>query len=157
CNGDTEGVEDATVSAQKILSCVARVGERFGVGHVVEVLLGSETERIRQLGHDRLSTYGLLRDVPKKTLIGMGYQLLDLGVLSRTDSEYPGLTLNAPSWRVLRGEHNVQLLRTRKAGAKKTKVDSESWEGVDRDLFERLRELRRKLAQDRGVPPYVIF
>jgi ATP-dependent DNA helicase RecQ len=157
CLGEVEGLEDATVEAQKILSCVARVGQRFGVGHVVDVLAGAETERIRQLGHDRLSTCGLMSDVPRKKLMGMIYELIDQGLLVRTGGDRPVLTLNEASWEVMRGARTVQLPRRDARRARRSRHDTESWEGVDRDLFERLRELRRELAGARAVPAYVIF
>ncbi len=157
CLGDTEGVEDATVTAQKILSCVARVNERFGVGHVVDVLLGANTERVRQLRHDELTTHGLMKETPKKTLTGLVYQLLDLGLLERSDDEYPVLRLNAASWEVMRGNRPVRLMRTKKEGVKKSRAEAVSWEGVDNGLFEALRELRRRIAQERGVPPFIVF
>ncbi len=157
CLGDTEGLEDATVTAQKILSCVARVNERFGVGHVVDVLLGANTERICQLRHNELTTHGLMKDTPKKTLTGLVYQLLDLGLLERSDDEYPVLRLNASSWEVMRGSRPVRLMRTKKEGVKKSRAEAVSWEGVDNALFEALRELRRRIAQERGVPPFIVF
>ena len=94
CLNGAEGVEDATVTAQKILSCVFRVGQRFGVGHVTDVLNGVNTAQIRDRGHDQLSTYGLLKELPKKKLMHYVYQLLDSDVLARTDGEYPVLQLN---------------------------------------------------------------
>lgn len=157
CLGDTEGVEDATVTAQKILSCVARVGERFGVGHVVDVLLGSETERILACRHTELSTHGLLKDTPRKALTGMVYQLVDQGLLERSADEYPVLRLNAESWKVMRGQRTVQLMRAKKEGVKKSKADATSWDGVDRGLFEALRTERRRIAEERGVPAFVVF
>ena len=84
CLGEVEGLDDATVTAQKILSCVARTGERFGVGHVVEVLQGANTEKIRRFGHDKLSVYGLLKEMGKKELQSMVYQLVDRGLVSRS-------------------------------------------------------------------------
>ena len=157
CLNETEGIEDATVTAQKILSCVARLQRGFGVGHVVDVLAGAETERMRQWGHDQLSTYGLLEETPRKTLTNWVYQLVDLGLLARTADERPVLQLNEASWEVMRGERSVRLMRTRAETVAKTRAVVESWEGVDRDLFEHLRDVRRELAQQRGVPAYVIF
>lgn len=157
CLNETEGIEDATVTAQKILSCVARLRRGFGVVHVVDVLAGAETERMRQWGHDQLSTYGLLKDTPRKTLTNWVYQLVDLGLLARTDDERPVLQLNDASWKVMRGERSVRLMRTRAETVAKTRAAIQSWEGVDRDLFEHLRDVRRELAQQRGVPAYVIF
>mgnify|MGYP000129694864 CR=1 FL=1 len=109
CLGEVRGQEDGTVTAQQIISCVARVGERFGVGHVTDVLLGEDSERIRQLGHDRLSTYGLLKDAPRKWLQRCVFQLVDQELLTREGDEYPILRLNAASWEVLRGQRAVQL------------------------------------------------
>src|SRR5262249_15752484 len=130
CLDETEGVADATVTAQKILSCVARVQQRFGVGHVVDVLLGANTERVRQSRHDQLSTYALLKGTDKKSLTNMVYQLLDQSLLERSDDEFPVLRLNAASWEVMRGERSVRLLQARTKNVKKTAFDEESWEGV---------------------------
>ncbi len=157
CLGEVEGMADATVPARKILSCVARVRQGFGVGHVVDVLLGADTDRIRRLGHDELSTYGLMHDVSRKTLQSMVYQLIDQGNLDRTEGDRPTLQLNESSWAVLRGEREVSLPRPPVTAPRRTRLDTESWQGVDRSLFERLREMRRDEARQRGVPAYVIF
>jgi ATP-dependent DNA helicase RecQ len=157
CLDEVEGLEDGTVTAQKILSCVARTGERFGATHVVDVLAGADTARIRQWKHERLSTFGLLADVPRKAVGAMIYQLVDQGLLERTGGERPVLRLNADSWEVLRGRRPVRLLRAKEGPVAKTRFDEQSWEGVDRGLFESLRELRRRIANERDVPPYVIF
>ncbi|MCH7796991.1 MAG: DNA helicase RecQ [Planctomycetes bacterium] len=157
CLGEVEGLVDATVESRKILSCVARVGQRFGIGHVVDVLAGADTERVRGLGHDQLSTAGILRDVPRKHLTTMVYELIDQGLLERTTGDRPVITLNDASWEVLRGLRQVRLPRRDVKRARRTTFDRESWEGVDRDLFERLREVRRDIARLRQVPAYVIF
>ena len=157
CLDEVEGLVDATVDAQKILSCVARVGQRFGVGHVVDVLVAAENDRVRHLGHDQLSTSGLMRDVPRKQLTSMIFELIDQGLVHRTTGDRPVLTLNDASWDVLGGRREVQLPRRDIKRAKRSRHDTTSWEGVDRDLFERLRDLRRELAGARQVPAYVIF
>jgi ATP-dependent DNA helicase RecQ len=157
CLDEVEGVADATVTAQNILSCVARAGEGFGVVHIVDILAGANTDRIRQWNHDRLTTYGLLADIPRKSLIGMVHQLLDQRLLDRTPGERPILKLNDTSWAVMRGQRSVQLVQPRQAPVAKTRFDQDSWEGVDKGLFEDLRQLRRTLADGRGVPPYIIF
>lgn len=156
CLNEVEGLADATVTAQKILSCVARAGERFGAEHIVDVLLGADTERVRRWRHERLSTYGLLKGTNRKTLTNMLYQLLDAGLLDRTADERPVLRLNDASWAVLRGQRSVKLVQA-KAEVARTRIDEESWEGVDRGLFESLRELRRQVAEERRVPAYVVF
>jgi len=157
CLGEVEGVADATVAAQKILSCVARSGERFGVSHVVDILAGAQTEAVRRWRHEELSTYGLLRDVPRKLLTSMVYQLIDANLLDRTPGDRPILKLNQASWEVMRGQRPVQMLQPRKAGVQKSAFDKMSWEGVDRELFDDLRTLRREIAAERGVPPYLVF
>jgi ATP-dependent DNA helicase RecQ len=157
CLNEVEGVADATVTAQKILSCVARAGERFGTEHIADVLLGANTERVRRWHHEQLSTYGLLKGTTRKALTSMVYQLIDAGVLERTADERPVLRLNQDSWAVLRGQRTVRLVQPKAEGVKHTRVDAESWEGVDRGLFESLRTLRREVAEERGVPAYVVF
>ncbi len=164
CLGDTQEIPDATVLAQKILSAVARTGERFGIGHVMAVLRGSERERVLQLGHNKLSVYGLLKGHEDRELRDFIYQLIGQGVLAQESVEiHSGTTasilkLNAGSWEVMKGKRTVRLVQPVR-GAKKPekRKDAASWEGVDEALFEKLRELRRALAGAQNVPPYVIF
>jgi ATP-dependent DNA helicase RecQ len=157
CLGEVEGIDDGTVTAQKILSCVARTEERFGVGHVVDVLTGGDTEMIRRYTHNQLSTYGLLKDVPKKHLQALVYQLIDQGLLTRSDGDRPTLALNDASWDVMRGNREVRLIRPKKKPVAKTRFEQQSWEGADRGLFDHLRAWRRQIADARHVPPFVIL
>ncbi|MFQ5415191.1 MAG: DNA helicase RecQ [Phycisphaerae bacterium] len=157
CLEEVEGLADATVVAQKILSCVARVEERFGAGHVMDVLLGADTERVRRYGHGRLSTYGLMKGTDRKALTNMLYQLVDQGLMDQSAGKYTTLSLNRASWDVLRGDRSVRLIEPKSAKVKKTRYDEASWDGVDRGLFDDLRALRKRTAGERGVPPYVIF
>lgn len=157
CLEELEVVPDSTVLAQKILSCVARVDERFGAGHVADVLLGANTEMIRKCRHEQLSTYGLVKEMDKKALMNLIYQMVDGGLLERTPGDRPILKLNDSSWRVLRKQEEVRLLRSKVEGVKKTKVEEVSWEGVDKGLFEELRKLRREFATQEGVSAFVIF
>jgi ATP-dependent DNA helicase RecQ len=156
CLNEVEGLADATVTAQKILSCVARAGERFGAEHIVDVLLGANTERVRRWRHEQLTTYGLMKGSNRKSLTNMLYQLLDGGLLERTAEERPVLRLNEASWEVLRGKRAVRLLQP-KAEVQKTRFEEESWQGIDHNLFDSLRILRRKVADERNVPAYVLF
>ena len=146
CLGEVEGIAEATVIAQKILSCVARVEQRFGVGHVADVLLGADTEMIRRCRHQQLSTYGLLKEHGKKEVQSWIYQLVDQGLVSRTDGDRPVLQLNEQSWAVLRGQLPVHLFRPKKGPRQRTRYDEHSWEGADRGLFDRLRQWRREAA-----------
>jgi ATP-dependent DNA helicase RecQ len=157
CLGEVEGVADSTVLAQKVLSCVARVEQRFGVEHVVDVLSGASSERMRRWGHEQLSTYGLLKDLPRKTLTNLVYQLVDAGLLERTPGDRPALKLNAMSWEVMRGGRAVTLLQAKESKSRRTRIEEASWRDVDEGLFESLRKLRREIAAERGVPPFVIL
>jgi ATP-dependent DNA helicase RecQ len=157
CLDEGEVDEEATLVAQKILSCVARVEQRFGIGHVVKVLTGSNDKLVRSFGHDQLSTFGLLRDIDAKKLTNLVYQLVEQGVLDRTSTDRPLLKLNAGSWEVLRGERHVRLTMPRERVVKASAPEADAWAGVDRELFESLRQLRRTLAAERGVPAFVIF
>ena len=155
CLGDVEELADGTVVAQKILSCVIRTEQRFGIGHVIAVLRGETNERIRKLGHDRLSTYGLLSANGQSELRDWIYQLIGHGLLQQDGDRYPVLKLTDAARPVLRGEENVRLVQIARKQARRRADDS--WIGVDQSLFESLRKFRRELAAARGVPPYIIL
>jgi ATP-dependent DNA helicase RecQ len=112
---------------------------------------------IRRCKHEKLSTYGLLRDLAKKQLQSLVYQLVDQGLLARTPGDRPILKLNEASWEVLRGKRDVKLLRPKQKAPARAEVDAESWEGVDRGLFEHLRQWRLATARERQVPPYIVL
>jgi len=157
CLNEIEGLEDSTVTAQKVLSCVARSGEKFGIAHIVDVLLGADTDAVRRWRHTGLSTYGILKATGKKELTNLIYQLVDAGVLERTSGDRPVLRLNDTSWAVMRGQTTVRLRQPKTTRVAKTRFDESSWDGVDHGLFESLRAVRREVADERGVPPFVIF
>jgi ATP-dependent DNA helicase RecQ len=157
CLGETENLADATVTAQKIISCVARVGERFGVRHVCEVLRGAKTEGVVRHRHDGLSTFGLLSNTDQRAAENLVHQLLDQELLARTGGDRPVVILNDRSWEVLRGTRQVVLLEPKAGRARTTKADADDWAGVDRGLFERLRSWRRRVAEARGKPAWTIF
>jgi ATP-dependent DNA helicase RecQ len=150
---------DATVDAQKALSCVYRTGQRFGIGHVVEVLRGARSERIRELGHDRLSTYGIGAEHSAEAWTGLIRQLIHHGYLVQDVARYSVLTLTAAARPLLRGEERLELARPRlriKAQPKKGRPKAGGFD-YDEALFERLRAVRKRLADAEGVPPFVIF
>jgi len=157
CLDETANLPDSTVTAQKILSCVARAGERFGVRHICEVLRGARTDGVVRHGHDRLSTFGLLSAVDQRTAENLVHQLLDQELLARSGGDRPVIALNARSWQVMRGERPVVLLEPRAGKTRTAKADVDDWEGVDRDLFERLRRWRRRVAESRGKPAWTIL
>ena len=157
CLGETASIPDSTVVAQKIISCVARAGERFGVRHVCEVLRGARTEGISRHGHDRLSTFGILSTLDQRAVENLAHQLLDQGLLARSGGDRPVVMLNEQSWEVLRGTRQVVLLEPRAGRTRTAKADADDWKDVDRDLFERLRKWRRRVAESRGKPAWTIF
>ncbi len=157
CLGETQNLPDSHVTAQKIISCVARVGERFGVRHVSEVLRGAKTAAIQRYGHERLSTYGLLANLDQRTCENLVHQLLDQEYLARSGGDRPVVTLNARSWEVLRDQREVVLLEPRLKKAIRSRSEADDWEGVDRELFERLRQWRRRVAEGRGKPAWTIL
>lgn len=159
CLDQLETMPDSKVLGQKILSCVVRVNESFGAAYVAQVLTGSRDARLLENGHDQLSTYGLLQDHSASHVRDWIEQLVAQGFLART-GEFNVLSVTSDGWSVLRNEATPQLLKpaARKAkGAKGTRTDMASWEGVDLDLFELLRAVRRELATERSVPPFVVF
>ncbi|MBM4023350.1 MAG: DNA helicase RecQ, partial [Planctomycetes bacterium] len=157
CLGEAAGLPDSTVTAQKILSCVARVEQRFGVRHVCEVLRGAKTEAVVRNGHDRLSTYGLLVGLDQRAAENLVHQLLDQELLVRTPGERPVIQLNERSWEVLKGARDVVLLEPRTGRTKVSRAEAEDWQDVDRELFERLRRWRRRIAEARGKPAWTIL
>jgi ATP-dependent DNA helicase RecQ len=164
CLGELETAEAPVTLARKILSCVARVGQRFGTGHVTNVLRGHASEQVVSRGHDKLSTFGLLPDASVAELRGYIEQLAGTGLLQQTDDAYPVWTLTARGLALLKDETSLPGLRLarqkppRKDGTRvRSRAEAESWQDVDRDLFERLRAVRLDVARERGVPPYVIF
>jgi ATP-dependent DNA helicase RecQ len=157
CLGELDLVDDPLTLAQKILSCVVRVEERFGGDYVAQVLVGSSQERILQRGHNQLSTWGILGEHNKKSVRAWIDQLTHQAFLEKY-GDYNVLRLTQGGWQVLRGEVTPQLLAPAKQKSKREpRAVVESWEGVDRGLFEVLRAYRRRQAEERGVPPYVVF
>ena len=155
---------DATVAAQKALSCVYRTGQRFGAAHLIDVLRGSESERIRQFGHDGISTYGIGTELDSRAWRGVFRQLVAAGLLEVDSEGYGGLRLTADSRDVLQGRREVLLRkeaprprgRGRDGDARAARPVVEVAR-ADQPLFESLRAMRTRLAREQGVPPYVIF
>ena len=148
---------DATEAARKALSCVYRTGQRFGAAHVIDVLLGNATDRISNLGHVNLSTFGIGADLDRKTWQSVIRQLLALGHLQPDPDGHGGLQLTEHCRALLRGEEPIQLrrdampVRRRRGGSARVDIDTESpgWKA--------LRQWRLDKAQEQNVPPYVIF
>src|SRR5690606_20292731 len=157
---------DGTVAAQKLLSAVVRLeqrGQRYGAGHVIDILLGKSTERVAQLGHEDLSVFGVGADLSDREWRGVVRQLLAQRLLG-AESEYSTLRLTPESADVLRGEREVQLRREapRATRAAKSRAAKGSAVVVDLDpeataRFEALRAWRAATAKEQGVPAYVVF
>ena len=137
---------DITIDAQKVLSCVYRMHERFGVKMIAEVLKGSKSAKVKQFNFERLSTYGLMKERKLKDISDLILRLSAMQYLDITESQYPVATLNELSWQVLRGQKKVwqKMVIVKKAKAKG-------------ELFEALRSLRKELATKEKLPPYMIF
>ncbi len=152
---------DGTQAAQQALSCVYRTGQRFGAGHLIDVLLGGDGERIHRFGHDRLSTWGIGGDLSRDEWRSVFRQLVALGLLAIDPEGHGGLRLGEGSREVLRGERSVELRRDparKTAKAAKAKRAMLGFDDPDDEaLFEALRARRLALAKAQGVPPYVIF
>ncbi|MFA7387540.1 MAG: DNA helicase RecQ [Thiohalobacteraceae bacterium] len=150
---------DATEDARKALSCVYRVGQRFGAGHVVDVLRGADTERIRALGHQQLSTYGLGSGKSEQDWTSLIRQLVHQGYLIQDIGNYSVLKLTDAARPLLRGELTLELAKPRiREQAKKKRPRTDSAQGpYDEALFDHLRATRKRLADAQGVPPYIIF
>lgn len=165
CLNELEVADDPLETSQKIASCVVRLGQRFGADYTAQVLAGSRDQRILQQGHHELSTWGLLSQFDKLTVRDWIEQLVAQRYLAKS-GEYNVLHVTERGRKVLRGEVTPRLLkppkRKRKAsssrhGGRSDDNGSDSWQGVDRQLFESLRVLRRDQAEERSVPAYIVF
>ncbi|QTR45730.1 DNA helicase RecQ [Thiothrix litoralis] len=159
-------VWEAAVAAQKALSCVYRTGQRFGVNYLIDVLLGKDDERIRQFRHEQLSTYGIGTEHSPEEWRNIFRQLIALGYLSVDVDGHGGLRLTDNSRPLLRGEIELHLRkeqkrervrRERNRAERAPRPEFEAMSAAAKTLFEELRNLRLRLAQEQGVPPYVIF
>ncbi len=149
---------DATQEAQKALSCVYRVNQSFGIGYVVEVLRGMQNIRIREHGHDKISTYGLGRDHCHDYWVSIFRQLIHKGMLFQNITRNSTLQLTEEARPLLRGDMSLELavprLDTAVRAARSDKLTSKNY---DKKLFAKLRKLRKSIADEDGLPPYVVF
>ena len=150
---------DATVDAQKILSCVYRTGQYFGITHVVEVLRGAQTARVKSLGHDQLSTFGIGKDKSTEHWFSIARQLIHCGLLMQNLTRGSALQLTEAARTVLKSENSLMLavprLQLVKTTAKQKRRSVSA--NADSKLFAKLRHLRKQIADHENLPPYVIF
>lgn len=163
CLGETEPVADGTRVAQILLSAVARTGQRFGAAHIADVVRGADTQRVRELGHDTLSVHGLLRSHPKAELVAYLDQLVACNALERTGEPYETLQFAEDGVAVMKAETEVRLMRplgarsSRRERKRAAAVDPRPLAPEERALFEAMRGLRKSIAGENQVPPYVVF
>ncbi len=148
---------DGTEAAQKALSCVHHTGQRFGVNYLIDVLLGKDNERIRRFSHHQISTFGIGAELNQKQWRGLYRQLIAQGFLALDREGHGGLQLTESCRPLLRGEKTLLLREESKAEKKGKTRGKRHYGGTNTRLWEALRERRMELAQEQGVPPYVIF
>src|SRR5438045_827743 len=166
CNGCDNCLEpretfDGTIPAQKLLSCVHRVQARqgfgFGLNHIVEVLIGGTNDAIKKRGHDQLSTFGIGADLKREQWQRIGRELLRLGLLEAAPGKFATLSVTDAGMMALRKRTPITLTKPIESPAKKVRTPRAGEIECDEKLFERLRALRRKIADERDVPAYIIF
>ena len=148
---------NGTEIAQKILSAVVKTEERFGANHVINVLVGSRDKKVLAFGHDELSVYGIVKEFNRDQLKEVVGQLRAKGLLERNEGDLPTLSVSAEGWAVLRGREMVTLVQPAEKVKPGRMRDREVLSEYDKALFEELRVLRKRLAEERNVPPYVVF
>ncbi|MBT3438236.1 MAG: DNA helicase RecQ [Oceanospirillaceae bacterium] len=147
---------DGTQVARKALSCVFRSGQRYGVAHLIDILMGKPTDKVKQAGHDKISTFAVGQELDQKQWRSVYRQLLALGLVASDPEHFGGLRLLPSCRSLLKGETELQLRLDRKVSVKAGKARLQIADD-DQDLWQLLREQRMALAQDQNVPPYVIF
>lgn len=164
CLGETSVLEDSMTVAKKIISCVYRVNQRFGIKHVVSVLRGMHSDQIKKFNHEALSTFGILKDQSEDNLRDWIYQLIGQNALAQEEIEgwggqtYPILKLTRESAEVLKDQRDVRLLRpVEKKKQRRSSSANLPESPTDANLFEILRALRRRIASEKRVAPYLIF
>ena len=158
CLTPPDHLENGADIARHVLGCIQALGLPFGVNYVVDVLTGSKSARIQQQRHETLREFGALKALSKDIVRDVVYQLVDQGLLERTASDRPVLLLRAAAADdVLTGRKEVTIFTPRSIAPQQVGRNDSGWRDVDRGLFERLRDLRRTVATERGVPAFVIL
>lgn len=156
CNNDVEET-DITIEAQKIMSCVKRMHEQFGSTQVADVLKGANTQRIRSMKFNELTTYGIMRDYPKETIKELIAFLVAEGYLYLEGTQYPILRLTSNSYAVLKGQKQVFIKRILEKEESRTAFTAMSDQNVDLVLFELLRQTRYEIAAANSIQPFMVF
>jgi ATP-dependent DNA helicase RecQ len=152
---------DGTIAAQKFLSCIYRVrqksGFNFGLKHIVDVLTGADTQPIRKWRHEEISAYAIGRDTPRETWLAVGRELIRLGFIHQSPERFSTIELTGEGLAALKERRPITLTKTSTRAEKKRPRVRQGEIPCDEALFEHLRALRRRIAQERSVPAYVIF
>lgn len=148
---------DGLLEAQQALSCIYRVGQRFGLGYIVDVLRGSNNQRIREYGHDKLSVYGIGKDKSQEHWVSVLRQMIHLGLITQNIANYSALQLTESARPVLRGELPLQLAVPRIQNVKPRQTARSYGGNYDKKLFAKLRKLRKSIADEDNIPPFVVF
>jgi ATP-dependent DNA helicase RecQ len=157
CTGSREQV-DITVDAQIVMSAVARINERFGIGHVIDIVTGADTKRIKDLGHDGIKTFGAGKEKDKNHWRFIVNELLAQEHIKQDGDRYPVLKLTPKGSAVLKGaEQAFGLKREERKTSDRKRKTADAAGKFDMALFDRLRAVRKRLAQDNHVPPYIVF
>jgi ATP-dependent DNA helicase RecQ len=145
---------DITQEAQKILSCIKRTGERFGSGLIADVLKGANSEKLKKMGFDKLTTYGIMREYSRETIKEITAYLISEGFIAVKGEKYPVLALNSKGDSLLKDGGQLHIKRLISKEQPKTQSPGLS---IDKELYERLRQLRKEIADKQKVPPFVVF
>ncbi|MEM7838522.1 ATP-dependent DNA helicase RecQ [Morganella morganii] len=148
---------DGLVEAQQALSCIYRAGQRFGLGYIVDVLRGSNNQRIREYGHDKLAVYGIGKDKSQEHWVSVLRQLIHLGLITQNIANYSALQLTESARPVLRGEVPLQLAVPRIQNIKPRQTARSYGGNYDKKLFAKLRKLHKSIADEENIPPFVVF
>lgn len=148
---------DGLVEAQQALSCIYRAGQRFGLGYIVDVLRGSNNQRIREYGHDKLAVYSIGKDKSQEHWVSVLRQLIHLGLITQNIANYSALQLTESARPVLRGEVPLQLAVPRIQNIKPRQTARSYGGNYDKKLFAKLRKLRKSIADEENIPPFVVF
>ncbi|MBI4686349.1 MAG: DNA helicase RecQ [Nitrospirae bacterium] len=156
CTGTVQKA-DITIDAQKFMSAISRTEQRFGIMHIIDIVTGADTKRIRELGHHSIKTFGAGKDKDKHHWRFIADELLAQELISQDGDRYPVLKITAKGKKVLFGNEKVIGLKREDAEKKRRSGKGTEFEAYDESLFERLRALRKGLADEQSVPPYIIF
>lgn len=158
---DKSDMTDITVEAQKILSCIYRVQERYGINIIIQILRGSKNKRLLELGLDKISTYGIMKEYSEAVLKEIIMTLVSMGYIHITADKFPVLRLTRASALVLKGEekvyHKKNLINDGATTKDRRQVKTNDVVNFNEELFIKLKELRYKLSQEKGIAPFIIF